>query len=112
MQIILHPSMQETGTIAGTIITESNVLVTSLIITITQISLNTGGNIVFKVQHSADQQTWIDVPNLITGNITSVGSVTISLSSIFALADNFRVVCTFSNALSVTFTAFICGIKY
>lgn len=111
MQIVLHPSSQEQGTGNGDTLTEPNVSVRALIVSITGISVNLLGNITFKVQHSLDGSAWVDVPNFATAGLSATGSVTVGLSPAFATFDNIRVVWTFSNANSVTFTATVTGDK-
>lgn len=108
---ILHSSSQETSTGNGPACPENNLAIQTFIVTISQISVNVLGSISFKVQHSEDKQTWLDVPNLATGNINSVSTVTVSLNPLFAVLEYQRVVWTFNNANSVTFTASILGLK-
>lgn len=111
MQIIIHPSAQEVATGNSGDYEEPDFAVTALIVNITQISLQILGNIVLKIQHSPDGTNWFDVPNLTTGTITSTGSLTVSLSGGFATGNHVRVVWTFTNANSITFTAFAVGVK-
>lgn len=111
MQVILHTSSQETATGNGTEAIEPGLAVTALVISISQISINLLGGITFKVQHSTDGTNWFDIPNLATGSLTATGSTTVTLGSAFAIGDHVRVVWTFNNANSVTFTAFAVGVK-
>lgn len=111
MQVTLHDSVQETATGNGSLVTEPNLCPRTLMVNVSQISLGLLGNVVIKVQHSYDGSVWIDVPNLTTGNITTTGLVAIALSSTADIADNLRVVWTFSNANSITFTAVAVGTK-
>lgn len=107
----LHASGQETANGNGTTCPEPALVIQNLIVGVSQISVNVLGSISFKVQHSADGSTWIDVPNLSTGGITNTGTTTISLNPVCAVLDYQRVVWTFNNANSVTFTAYITGTK-
>lgn len=111
MQVTLHPSAQETATGNGAGYEEPGLAVTALIVSVTQISVQLFGNVVIKVQHSADGTNWFDIPNLATGNITSTGALTVSLAGGFAIGNHIRLVWTFTNANSITFTAFAVGVK-
>lgn len=111
MQIELHPSAQETSSGNGFLYSEPSLRPKLLIVSVSQISVNLLGNVVIKVQHSYDGTNWIDIPNLTTGGLTATGTLAIGLSSIFDAADNLRVVWTFSNANSVTFSAAVIGAK-
>lgn len=111
MQIILHPSTQETATGATSLYVEPDFAITALVVSVSQISLQLLGNVTMKVQYSADGTNWFDVPNLSTGNITATGSMTVSLAGGFATGDNVRLSWTFNNANSITFTAFALGVK-
>lgn len=107
----LHASSQETATGNGATCPEPAFIVQNLIVAVTQISVNALGNVKFKVQHSNDGSTWIDIPNLATGNITATGTTTISLNPSCAVLDYQRIVWTFTNANSITFAAYITGTK-
>lgn len=107
----LHASAQETASGNGVSSPEPSLTGQNFIVTITQISVQVLGSVTFKVQHSADESTWIDVPNLSTGNLTSTGTTTISLNPSVALLDYQRVVWTFNSANSVTFAAYLTGTK-
>lgn len=111
MQIILHDSAQRTATGQTTGYTEPDLKVRSLLIKVTQISVNLFGNVSFKLQHSDDGTDWTDIPNLITGTITAVGNTTLTLDPSFATLDHIRLVWTFANANSVTFQGTILGTK-
>lgn len=111
MQVILHDSSQETSTGNGSIVTEPNLRPRTLIVNVSQISINLLGNVTIKVQHSYDGSSWLDVPNLATGGLTSTGIVSVVLTSSSDIADNLRVVWTFSNSNSITFTAVVVGAK-
>lgn len=111
MQVILHGSAQETATGNGMDFVEPSLLAQNLIVAVTQISVNLLGSISFKVQHSPDGSTWVDVPNLATGGISATGTTTISLNPVGALMNHLRVVWTFADANSVTFTAILTGAK-
>lgn len=111
MQILLHPSAQEVATGNSDDAIEPNFAITALVIDVTQISAQLFGNVTMKVQYSLDGTNWFDIPNLATGNITATGAMTISLSGGFATGDHLRVVWTFNNANSITFTAFALGVK-
>lgn len=111
MENVLHQSSQETGNGNGPACPESNLAIQTFILTVSQISVNLLGSISFKVQHSQDQQTWLDVPSLATGEINSTGTTTVSLNPLFAVLGYQRVVWTFNNANSVTFSATILGLK-
>lgn len=111
MQLSLHSSAQRTGTGNGDTYVEPGFQVRALVINISQISVNLLGTITFKVQHSADGNDWADVPNLATSGLSATGIVTVSISPVFSCLDNLRVVWTFNNANSVTFTAFVTGDK-
>ena len=107
----LHLSGQEQATGNGITSPEPNLLGQNLIVSVSQISVNLLGNIVFKVQHSADGSAWVDVPNFATGAISATGTTTVSLNPVVALLDCQRVVWTFNNANSVTFAAYLTGAK-
>jgi hypothetical protein len=111
MQLILHSSSQETTTGNSGDYIEPDFAAIALIINVSAISLQLFGNIVMKVQHSADGSNWFDIPNLATGNITATGALTVSLAGGFATGDHIRLVWTFTNANSITFTAFAVGVK-
>lgn len=111
MQLMLHPSSQEIGNGSATEVIEPGLACTALIIGVSQISVNVLGNIVIKVQHSVDGLNWFDVPNLATGGLTATGAMTVTLAGAFATGDHIRASWTFSNANSITFTAFIVGVK-
>lgn len=108
---VLHESSQETATGDGAACPENNLALQTFIVTVSQISVNLLGNITFKVQHSQDKETWLDVPGLTTSAISTTGTVTVSLNPLFAVLDYQRVVWTFNNANSVTFSAIILGLK-
>lgn len=108
----LHQSGQEQATGNGPSSPEQSFLLQNLIVSVTQIAVTPIlGSITFKVQHSADGNTWVDVPNLATGAITGTGTTTISLSPACAALDYQRIVWTFTNAQSVTFAAYLTGAK-
>lgn len=111
MQLTLHESSQETATGNSTQWTEPGFEVRSLVIDVTQLSLNLLGNVMFKLQHSADGTNWFDVSNLATGNLTATGSVIVSLSDNFPTLNHIRLAWTFTNANSVTFTGVVLGVK-
>lgn len=111
MQVLLHSSSQETSTGNGDIFTEPNLRPRTLLVNVSQISINLLGNITIKVQHSYDGSNWLDVPNLTTGGLTTTGLVSVALSASSDIADNMRVVWTFSNSNSITFTAVVVGAK-
>lgn len=111
MTNVLHISGQEQATGNGYTSPEPALVVQNLIVSVSQISVNVLGSVSFKAQHSADGSTWIDIPNLATGNITNVGTTTISLNPVCAVLDYQRVVWTFNNANSVTFVAYLTGTK-
>lgn len=109
MQLTLHSSTQETTSGNTAAIMEPNLSIRSIIVDVTQISVNLFGNITFKIQHSADEMNWFDVPSLGSGNITTTGSVIISLSQDFPTFQYIRMSWTFTNANSVTFSGYILG---
>lgn len=111
MQLSLHSSTQRTGTGNGDIYTEPGFQIRALVVNISQISVNLLGSVTFKVQHSADGSDWADVANLATAGLSATGIVTVSISPVFSCLDNLRVVWTFNNSNSVTFTAFVTGDK-
>jgi len=111
MQLLLHSSAQETASGSTAAITEPNLSTRSIIIDVTQVSVNLFGNVTFRVQHSADGTNWFDVPNLGTGSITTTGSVIISLSQDFPTFQYIRLAWTFTNANSVTFSGYILGVN-
>lgn len=111
MQLTLHPSAQETATGSTNDYIEPNLQIRSIIINVSQISVNLFGNITFRVQYSPDGTNWFDVPNLATGNITATGVVIVSLAEDFPTLDHIRMAWTFTNANSVTFTGTISGVK-
>ena len=111
MQLTLHTSAQETATGQTAEYTEPNLRIRSIVVNVSQISVNLFGNITFRVQYSPDGSNWFDVPNLATGNITATGVVIVSLSEDFPTLDHIRMAWTFTNANSVTFTGIISGVK-
>lgn len=111
MQLTLHASQQETETGNGSTNTEPGFQIRALIVNVTQISVNLLGTVTFKVQHSDDGSTWIDIPNLSTSGLSATGAVTIAISPVFSCLDSLRVVWTFTNANSVTFIATVTGDK-
>lgn len=111
MQLTLHESAQETASGSTSVIVEPNLRTRSIIVNVTQISINLFGNVTFKVQHSADGTNWFDVPSLGTGNITTTGAVIVSLSEDFPTFSYIRMSWTFTNANSVTFSGFILGVN-
>ena len=111
MQIQLHNSAQETATGNGSDYIEPGFIATAIVISVAQISVNLLGNIVIKVQYSADGSNWFDIPNLTTGNLTATGAVTVVLAGGFPTGDHLRLVWTFNNANSITFTGFCLGSK-
>lgn len=111
MQLNLHTSSQRMATGNGETYVEPGFQVRALVVNISQISVNLLGTVTFKVQHSADGTDWADLPNLATSGLSSTGIVTVSISPVFSCLDNLRVVWTFNNANSVTFTAFVTGDK-
>lgn len=111
MQLSIHASAQRTGTGNGEMYVEPGFQVRALVVNVSQISVNILGNVTFKVQHSADGNDWSDVPNLATSGLSATGIVTVSISPVFSCLDNLRIVWTFANANSVTFTAFVTGDK-
>ena len=111
MTNVLHPSGQEQATGNGAGSPEPSLLAQNLIVTVTQINVNVLGSISFKVQHSADNSTWIDVPNFATGAISATGTTTVSLNPVVALLDYQRIVWTFNSANSITFSAYLTGAK-
>lgn len=111
MTNVLHESGQETQNGNGPACPESNLAIQTLVVSVSQISVNLLGTISFKVQHSQDKSNWLDVPSLATGNLNSTGTVTVTLNPLFAVLDYQRIVWTFNNANSVTFAAVILGLK-
>lgn len=111
MTSMLHESSQETETGNGITCPEPALIVQNLIVDVSELSVDSSGSVSFKVQHSADGSTWIDVPNLSTGNIISTGTTTISLNPSCAVLDYQRLAWSFSNANSITFSAYITGTK-
>jgi len=111
MTNILHLSGQEQATGNGIKSPEPNLIAQNLIITISQISIGILGTVTFKVQHSGDGVTWLDVPNLTTNGLNATGNTTVSLNPVVALLDYQRIVWTFNNVNSVTFSAFLTGAK-
>lgn len=111
MQVTLHSSSQETATGQTSDYIEPNLQIRSLILNVSQVSVNLLGSITFKVQHSPDGTNWFDVSNLASGGITATGVVLVSLSENFPTLDHIRLVWTFNNANSITFTGIISGEK-
>jgi len=111
MTNVLHSLDQEQATGNGIKSPEPSLNAQSLIIVISQISIGLLGTVTFKVQHSGDGSTWIDVPNLATNGLNSTGNTTMSLNPSIALLDYQRIVWTFNNANSVTFAAYLTGQK-
>jgi hypothetical protein len=111
MQLILHPSAQETTSGDGPNSVEPGLQIRALVVNVSQISVNLLGTVTFKVQHSSDGSTWFDIPNLASTGISATGAVTISISPVFSCMDHIQLVWTFNNANSVTFTAVVTGDK-
>ena len=111
MQLLLHESAQRTGTGDGPDVIEPNLKVSGLIVNVSQISTNLLGSITIKVQHSADGNTWFDVPNLATTGLTATGNVFVGLSSPFITSNYLQIAYTFANSNSITFAAYIVGEK-
>lgn len=111
MTNVLHASGQEQATGNGMTCPELGLVAQSLVVSVTAISLNLLGSVSFKVQHSADDSEWFDVPGLATGNLNSTGKTTIFIDPAIALMASQRVVWTFNNANSVTFAAYLTGTK-
>lgn len=111
MTNVLHESSQELQSGNGSACPESNLAIQTLVVSVSQISVNLLGTVSFKVQHSQDKVIWLDVPGLATGNLNSADTVTVTLNPLFAVLDYQRVVWTFNNANSVTFSATILGLK-
>src|SRR6185295_2123387 len=103
MTNVLHASGQEQATGNGISSPEPGLIVQNLIITVTAISMSVLGTVTFKVQHSNDASSWVDIPNLATGGISATGNTTVSLSPAVAALDYQRVVWTFNGTGSVTF---------
>lgn len=111
MQLLIHPSAQRTTNGDSGDYIEPDLKVSRLVVDVTQISVNLLGNVTIKAQCSPDGSNWFDIPNLATGGLSATGAVTVNLSSIFRAGDHLRIVWTFSNANSITFTAYIVGEK-
>jgi len=111
MQLLLHPLNQEITSGNGEVIIEPGFIVTALVVNITQISTQDLGNVIIKVQCSVDNNNWLDVPNLITGNLSATGVITITLSGGFPTGDYVRIFWTFNDADSITFESFCLGAK-
>lgn len=111
MQLILHTSQQEQGNGNSTGYVEPDFKLRSILIKVTAISINLLGSITFKLQHSADGSDWLDVPNAATGNISAIGTTTLTIDPAFACFDNMRIAWTFNNANSVTFYGAVLGTK-
>ena len=109
MQNLIHPSSQETQSGSTNEIIEPSFKPSSLVIQVSQISVNVLGSITFKAEQSPDGSTWFALPNLTTGAITTTGAVIVSLSTPVDALDHLRVTWTFSNANSVTFSATLLG---
>lgn len=111
MQITLHSLSQEIATGQTPDYVEPNLQIRSLVINISQITVNILGSITFKVQYSPDGSNWFDVPNLATNSLTATGVVIVSLTENFPTLDHIRLAWIFNNANSVTFTGIISGDK-
>lgn len=111
MTNVLHASGQEQATGNGDGSPEPGIIAQNFIVVVTQISINLLGSVAFKVQHSADNSNWIDVPNMSTGAIAATGTTTVSINPSVCVLDYQRVVWTFNNANSVTFAAYLTGAK-
>lgn len=111
MQLLLHESAQRTATGDGPDLVEPNLKVSGLIVDVSQISINLLGNVTIKVQHGPDGNTWFDIPNLATAGLTATGKVFVGLSSPFIASNYVQVAYTFSNANSITFSAYLVGEK-
>lgn len=112
MTIVYHPSAQETASGNSSANIEPGLKLKSLVVSVSQISVNVLGGIVLKLQHSADGTDWFDVPNFATGSLTGTGNVTVAITDdAFVVADFTRLVWTFTNANSITFVAFATGTK-
>lgn len=111
MQLLLHESAQETATGDGPNLVEPNLKVSGLVVDVTQISVNLFGNVTIKMQHSIDGTNWFDIPNLATAGLTATGKVFVGLSTPFVTGNYLQVAFTFSNANSITFSAYVVGDK-
>lgn len=111
MQLVLHPSAQEQGNGNSSTYIEPDFKIRSVLVRVTNISVNLLGSITFRLQHSADGSDWLDVPNAATGNISATGTTTITIDPGFACFDNLRLAWTFNNANSVTFYGAALGSK-
>ena len=110
MQLLIHESAQRTANGNSGDYIEPDFKISRLVMDVSQISVNLLGSITIKVQCSPDGTNWFDIPNL-SSNVSATGAVTVNLSSLFRAGDHLRLVWTFSNANSITFTAFLVGEK-
>lgn len=111
MQLILHDLAQSQSSNVSATYSEPDFKISSLVIKITGISINILGSITFKLQHSFDGQDWVDVPNFVTGNITTTGTTTVSVDPSFSCFNHLRLSWTFNDANSVTFYGAALGNK-
>jgi len=109
MQRILQPLAQRQGNGYSATYGEPGFRANSLLIRITNISVNSLGSIVFKLQHSADGSDWLDVPGLTTQGLSTVGATTVTVNPPFACLDYMRIAWVFNNANRVTFYGVMLG---
>ena len=110
MQLLIHNSEQRIANGDSGDYIEPDFLVSRLVLNVSQISVNLLGSITLKAQCSPDGSTWFDIPNL-SSTLSATGAVAVNLSSPFRAGDHLRVVWTFANANSVTFSAYLVGEK-
>lgn len=110
MQLLIHDSAQHTSSGDSGNYIEPGFKVARFVVDVTQISVNVLGSIGLKVQCSPDGENWFDIPNLST-TVSATGAVAVNLGNSFLAGDNLRVVWTFNNANSITFSAYLVGDK-
>lgn len=110
MQLLIHDSAQRTGNGDSGDYIEPNFVISRLVLSVSQISVNLLGSVAIKAQCSPDGTTWFDIPNL-SSTLSATGAVAVNLSSPFRAGDHLRVVWTFANANSITFSAYLVGEK-
>lgn len=98
----LHSSQTETSSGVGATQLMSVHNCVGLFVNVSAVSGTLPG-LVLKLQHSPDGQTWYDVPNVVSGTISTVGTFNLSPSSGQSVADYVRCVWTITG-VSPNFT--------
>jgi len=93
MDILVHPASTENASGNSVSFNSGNMGVTGLFVNVLGVS-GTLPTLVVSIQHSPDNVTWYNVPNLITASLANVTSTSIMLGSLTSLAPYVRCVWT------------------